>query len=322
MIKKLLKNIRGRFAGYLAKKPVNRWPIVLRARWAMKQYKKLEGHTFDLAHPELFTEKIVWYRLFYRHPDMTRIYDKYLFKDYIAEKLGPGWTAPLYGMWTDVQALALDWDDLPDRFCLKSNCSSLGQNIIFVRDKKAVDQAALFREVSRWLVPLNTAMKNSSGAYRKVTPRIIAEELLEGKSGPPDDYKVHCFDGTPTYIVCVSDRFSKGKDLSESIYDTAWNKLPVIRRGRKNENYERPQYLQQMLEISAKLSKDFPQVRVDFYEVGDRLYLGELTFYSGIRFEDRQWDKTFGEKFILPRSATAKIVGSLLKIEQWMRHRF
>ena len=87
MIKKLLKNIRGRFAGYLAKKPVNRWPIVLRARWAMKQYKKLEGHTFDLAHPELFTEKIVWYRLFYRHPDMTRIYDKYLFKDYIAEKL-------------------------------------------------------------------------------------------------------------------------------------------------------------------------------------------------------------------------------------------
>ena len=33
-----------------------------------------------------------------------------------------------------------------------------------------------------------------------------------------------------------------------------------------------------MLEYARKLSKEFVFVRVDFYEVNNRVYLGELTF--------------------------------------------
>ena len=85
MIRKVYNYLKERCGHYLSKRPVSRWPMILRVRQAMRQYNANEGHTFDLSAPKLFTEKIVWYKLFYRHRDMTRIYDKYLFKDYIAE---------------------------------------------------------------------------------------------------------------------------------------------------------------------------------------------------------------------------------------------
>ena len=50
--------------------------------------------------------------------------------------------------------------------------------------------------------------------------------------------------------------------------------------------------------MSRVLAKDFPLVRVDFYEVGDRIYVGELTFTSGgafSRFVPREWDYKLGE---------------------------
>lgn len=34
-----------------------------------------------------------------------------------------------------------------------------------------------------------------------------------------------------------------------------------------------------MIELLNVLSKEFPYVRVDFYEVDGRLYFGELTFH-------------------------------------------
>ena len=57
-----------------------------------------------------------------------------------------------------------------------------------------------------------------------------------------------------------------------------------------------------MIRYAEILSKPFPFVRVDFYEVGDRLYVGEMTFYSGggiLKFEPIEWDYKLGEYFDL-----------------------
>jgi len=35
-----------------------------------------------------------------------------------------------------------------------------------------------------------------------------------------------------------------------------------------------------MIDMASALSKGFPQVRVDLYEVGDKIYFGEMTFTS------------------------------------------
>ena len=39
-----------------------------------------------------------------------------------------------------------------------------------------------------------------------------------------------------------------------------------------------------MLECARKLSKNFAEVRVDFYVINSQLYFGEMTFFSGAGF--------------------------------------
>jgi hypothetical protein len=55
-----------------------------------------------------------------------------------------------------------------------------------------------------------------------------------------------------------------------------------------------------MLDIASKLSKDFPFVRVDLYNVNGKIYFGELTFYpwSGyVQFNPDETDFLLGEDF-------------------------
>ena len=46
-----------------------------------------------------------------------------------------------------------------------------------------------------------------------------------------------------------------------------------------------------------------PHVRVDLYNIGGKIYFGELTFYhwSGLTpFVPEEWDYKFGEELMLP----------------------
>ena len=65
----------------------------------------------------------------------------------------------------------------------------------------------------------------------------------------------------------------------------------------KPHNYEK------MIEYARRLSEDFPQVRVDYYEIDDRLVFGELTFSShgGIQSNyKKEYIRSFGEELKLP----------------------
>ena len=53
-----------------------------------------------------------------------------------------------------------------------------------------------------------------------------------------------------------------------------------------------------MVRISKILSKDFPFVRVDFYDIEGKVYVGELTFTpcGGFgKYDPREWDYKIGE---------------------------
>jgi hypothetical protein len=53
-----------------------------------------------------------------------------------------------------------------------------------------------------------------------------------------------------------------------------------------------------MLEMARKLSKGIPHVRVDFYNIGGKIYVGEFTFYTwaGLcNFKPEEWNRKFGE---------------------------
>ena len=58
-----------------------------------------------------------------------------------------------------------------------------------------------------------------------------------------------------------------------------------------------------MKELAKKLSKDFPQVRVDLYEINGRPYFGELTFYTCggmVDWKKHEYDERLGKMIMLP----------------------
>ena len=97
-----------------------------------KLYRAHLHRPLDLENPRLFSEKLQWLKLNDRNPLYTKLVDKYLVREYIAEKLGEEYLIPLLGVWDDPDEI--DFDALPDQFVLKCNHNS-GTGMCICRDK-------------------------------------------------------------------------------------------------------------------------------------------------------------------------------------------
>ena len=272
-----------------------------RERWLAYYYRARTGRLPDFEEPKAFTEKVLWYSLYYDNVNFASISDKVLFKDYIKDILGSSdYTAKLYGVWTDVADI--DFDSLPESFVLKSNCSAESHNIILVPNKTNLDYAWARNEMKRWLDFRNTEVDGFCRAYYDVTPKIFAEEFLPQADV---DYKFYCFDGEPYYVNVLRDRFEKGqvKVASISFFDMEW-KIVAGRPGRENcVDVPKPKHFEEMVSLARKVSTGIPFVRVDFYESGDRVYFGELMFNpaAGLsKYEPESFDYEMGRLFALP----------------------
>lgn len=264
------------------------------------QYYAVLGRWPDLKNPRRFTEKLQWYKLNYRVPLLTQCSDKYRVREYI-EKKGYGDCLPeLYQVHDRVDEI--DFDALPSSFAIKCNNGS-GTNI-FIPDKSRMDKAAVIAEGKTWN-EVNTIAAGREWAYMNIVPKVIVEELLvasdEAQKNSLYDYKILCFNGTPRVIWVDADRATAHK---RAFFDPSWKQLDVL------SNYPpidfplpKPYGFERMLSIAEDISKDFPFVRVDFYSLNQRIYLGELTMYpfSGcVQFHPDSFDFELGSYFTLP----------------------
>ncbi len=260
-----------------------------------KQYLKLvywgeTGKKLNLDNPKTFNEKLQWIKLYDRKPEYSTYVDKYAVREYISEKIGDKYLVPLIGVYNNVDEIV--WDKLPGKFVIKCTHGSSCNIICSNKSELNIDEAK---------AKLNKWMKKSwfwfgrEWPYKNVKPRIICEEYISENDEVPDDYKVMCFNGEPKCIQVHKGRF---KEHLQNYYDTEWNVmelsqgLPTI-----DEECEKPEMLDEMLELSRVLSKDINHVRVDFYYVNKKLYFGELTFFdaSGFYlFEPEEYDYLLG----------------------------
>lgn len=262
------------------------------------------NYYLDLDNPKTFNQKLQWLKLNYFDHDMERCVDKCEFKRYIAEKIGEGYTVPMYGEWESENDI--DFDSLPDKFILKSNVQSDGRHIIVVEDKNNLNIDKLKTVMCSWLLRKNNLCSSYCGAYKQVKPKILAEEFISGlDNGSLIDYKFMCFNGKAEMLFVVLDR---GEKMSLNFYDLDWNLLPFTRKY-PNSTYkvDPPKNFKKMIEIANKLAEPFPFVRVDFYESADgkKIYVGELTFYPGGGyecFEPLEWDYKLGDMITLPEA--------------------
>ena len=199
----------------------------------------------------------------------------------------------------------IDWDALPDQFVIKTTHGSGGNNVVICPDKAKLDVLSLKGTLETSNHPVKTNTAGREWAYYGLRPGIIVEELLINSENPKagiNDYKIFCYNGVAKYVVLDADRYIGHK---RNVYDREWNDLHVLSDcPAVDREIPKPQNLDELLKVAEKLSEGFPYVRVDLYDVDNKIYFGELTFYpwSGyVQFEPDEWDTIFGEDFNLIR---------------------
>ena len=254
----------------------------------------------NLKNPQNFTEKLQWLKLYDRNPLYTTMVDKYAVKKWAAEKIGDRYIIPTLGVWDKFEDI--DFDKLPSQFVLKTTHDSGG--VVICRDKKKFDKQAACVKLTKSL-EYNYYYHGREWPYKNVKPRIIAEKyMIDEKTRELRDYKFFCFNGKPQFLFIATDRASKTEETKFDFYDLKFNHLPFT-NGHPNskKHIDKPQTFNEMIRLASILSKDIPHVRVDFYEIEGKLYLGELTFshWNGFMpFQPPEWDKIIGDWLILP----------------------
>ena len=236
----------------------------------------------DLKNPQTFNEKLQWLKLNDRNRLYVKMVDKYEAKEYIASIVGKEFIIPTISIWK--KADDIDPKELPNQFVLK--CTHDSGSIVICKDKNTFNWEAAKRKLQKHMKK-SMYWFGREWPYKNVQPRIIAEPFLEDSvTGELIDYKIHCFNGKAKLILVCSGRF-KGGGLTEDFFDTEWNHLNVRRPGHNNsiEIIDRPAKLSKMISIAEQLSKNNIFLRVDFYVVNQKLYIGELTFYPAAGFE-------------------------------------
>lgn len=259
------------------------------------------GYELNLDEPRSFNEKIMWSKLYYQNPLITKCCDKFAVKDYVTEVVGEEYVVKTIAQWDDPDDI--DFDTLPDRFVLKVNWSS-GYNII-CSDKSKLDISETRQKLKRWMKPdRNAYYQFFNWGFKYVKPVIYAEEYLDQVDGQVYDYKFFMFNGKMKMMFIATDRNGVNQ-LTHDFFDRNFNALPFTYGGIRHANPlpPKPKHFEKMIELAEKLSKPFPFVRVDFYELGNRIALGEMTFYPGggiLPFDPVDWDYKIGEWYQLP----------------------
>ena len=199
--------------------------------------------------------------------------DKYRIRDYLRIKGLEELLPQLYGVYQD--AKEIDWGRLPEQFVIKCNHGS-GYNII-CSDKRELDTKAATRKLKKWKRE-NYWKKFGEIHYKLIKKVIIAEEFL---GDDISTYKFYCFNGEPKFLYVSSNGEDGEKDKYVTYYYTNLKKAPFKLHSHevKKDELRKPINYELMLQYASMLSKDFPFVRVDLYNIEGKVYISELTFF-------------------------------------------
>lgn len=291
----LLKRVNQLFL-IIAKNDLLNWipsNLYLRLYYLLRMKKHLR-----LRNPVTFNEKLQWLKLHNRQPEYTKMVDKLVVRDYVSSVIGDRYLVPLLGVW-DSPAM-IDFDSLPNKFVLKCNHDQGSTKII---DKSSLKKNEII-DFYKQRLRRNPYSSTREWPYKNVPRKIIAEEYMVDESGTElKDYKFNCFNGEPVFVQVMSGR-SKGKYCLDH-FGLEWQQMDIRRKNHLPSDVpiQRPEHLDEMIQIARILSKDIPYVRIDLYQAQGRVFFGEITFFpvSGyVDYVDYQTDLELGRMIQLP----------------------
>lgn len=259
----------------------------------------------DFEHPKDFTQKMQCLKLYNTSHLCTLMADKYEVRNIVKEKINDGedLLIPLLGVWNSFDEI--DFDKLPDQFVLKTTHDSGG--VIICHNKNELDYGKVRKLLNKKL-KRNYFWTGREHQYKDIKPRIIAETLMVDESGIElKDYKFFCFDGKPKVLFYASGRFLNQQTYFD-YYDVDTRKrLPFSSKGHPHSDVDVinvPNY-DRMVEIATQLSKGFPFLRIDLYNIQGKIYFGEFTFHHDggfVPFIPEEWNIKLGNLINLPNN--------------------
>ena len=138
---------------------------------------------------------------------------------------------------------------------------------------------------------------------------LIYNDMIVGVSGAKltegiNDYKFFCFDGEVKYLFVATDRNKTGEEVKFDYFDADFNHLDLRQQHlMSGKEIQKPQTFEEMKRVAGLLSKGYPEVRCDLYEINGKVYFGEITFFhhGGVTpFHPESWDYKWGGCIKLP----------------------
>lgn len=249
--------------------------------WLSIRYYLTFGKCINWENPSTFTEKLQWLKIYNRKPEYTTMADKVKAKEWITQKIGEQYIIPTIGVWEHVEDI--DFEKLPNSFVLKCNHNS-GTGMYICKDKSKMNKSKVIKELKKGLQE-NYYLHSREWPYKNIPRRILAEQFMQDSRDTNEaltDYKFFCFSGEP-YIMYIS------KDNAQSSYtdffDMDYNRLPIKMKDPNSKiPPSKPEEFEQMKTLARKLSKGVPHLRVDFYIINHKIFVGELTFFHNAGF--------------------------------------
>lgn len=263
-------------------------------------YRAAFAKKLNWEDPGTFSEKLQWLKLHDRNDAYTDMVDKYAAKQFVAQRIGSEYVIPVVGgPWKHPDEI--NYDTLPDQFVLKTNHDCGG--VLICRDKSSFDKKAarafLLQHLKR-----KYYLHCREWPYKNVQPLIFAETYLKEENSTAEvrDYKFFTFNGEPKLMYIASGRDYEKKEkqvVYADFFDMNFNHVD-LKIDHENAPLcpAKPQNFEIMVETAGRLAQGTKHLRVDFYEVGGRLYSGELTFFhcGGLHpFITEQWDTVMGD---------------------------
>jgi len=263
------------------------------------RFKIVFGFFPSFKDPKTFNEKLQW-KKFYDHKKIyTLCSDKYLVRNYVKKIIGEKYLIPILQCVSDPSKI--DFDKLPNQFIIKSNHAS-GQ-IIIVKNKNEINKKEILKKCKGWL-KINFYYYGIEWQYKNIKPKIIIERLmLDENNKIPNDFKFHCFNGKVEFIQLDTGRFNEHK---RTLFNKNWNILKFqFLSYKRDKRIKKPSKLKHMIKLCEKISKSFDYIRVDLYNIKNKIYFGELTFTpeAGFgNFSPNKYDLVYGQKLKLNKT--------------------
>lgn len=259
------------------------------------RHRYTRGRWPSFSNPTHFNEHILHNLLTRENAELrTLISDKLAVRENVESIVGPNHLTELYAAW-DGQS-EFPWDGLPDVFVAKPNHAS--GPVKLVRDKSKLDKMEFEQLCREWLA-INHANLTREYVYANLPRRIMFEELLaDPKSDDiPNDYMFFVINGVVRLISVTSNEHFIDEGF---FFDTDWRLLPITYLEKScGAPPAMPPNFEKMMDLAVKLSQGLNFLRVDFYDLDDRLIVGELTnFPDGANLPlDTKADKFYGQFF-------------------------